>query len=159
MNVEYITKGRFKTRNIYRNTPITVEYTWLDPMVYNHLFRCDVQADGSLAITTTSEGFPFSFTTHYGEELITPLFHARIWPTDLMMRPGQHMYFRFRSRASLTDEFSGRLQLNFITERSTVLGIQLVGETPERDRDFIDKLCDIYLLQNVNVRYEQLGTL
>ena len=25
MNVEYITKGRFKTRNIYRNTPILVE--------------------------------------------------------------------------------------------------------------------------------------
>jgi uncharacterized protein involved in exopolysaccharide biosynthesis len=39
MNVEYITKGRFKTRNIYRNTPITVEYSQLDPTVYNHLFR------------------------------------------------------------------------------------------------------------------------
>jgi capsular polysaccharide biosynthesis protein len=30
-----------------------------------------------------------------------------------------------------------------------VLGIQLVGETPQRDREFIDKLSDIYLLQNV----------
>jgi uncharacterized protein involved in exopolysaccharide biosynthesis len=36
-----------------------------------------------------------------------------------------------------------------VTERSTVLGIQLVGETPARDREFIDKLSDIYLLQNV----------
>ena len=149
MNVEYITKGRFKTRNIYRNTPIMVEYTQLDPMAYQYLFRCDVQEDGLLRITTTNEDYPFSYVTHYGEELNTSLFNARIWPTNMMMRPGQHIYFRFRSRESLTDEFSGRLQLNFVTERSTVLGIQLISETPERDREFIDKLCEIYLLQNV----------
>ena len=149
MNVEYITKGRFKTRNIYRNSPISVEYTQIDPMAYHHLFRCDVQTDGSLAISSTNEDFPFSYVTHYGEELVTSLFTARIWPTNMLMSPGQHIYFRFRSRESLTDEFSSRLQLNFVTERSTVLGIQLISETPERDREFIDKLCDIYLLQNV----------
>ena len=149
MNVEYITKGRFKTRNIYRNSPISVEYSWVDPNAYFHLFRCEAQEDGTLLITTEDEKFPFKYVTRYGEELKATLFHARIWPTTIMLRPGQHMYFRFRSKESLTDEFSSRLQLNFITERSTVLGIQLIGETPERDREFIDKLCEIYLLQNV----------
>ena len=149
MNVEYITKGRFKTRNIYRNSPISVEYTNVAPGAYHHLFKCTVQQDGSLLVTTSEEDFPFSYKTHYGEELQTSLFTARIWPTSIMMRPGQHIYFRFRTRESLTEEFCSRLQLNFVTERSTVLGIQLVGETPERDREFIDKLCEIYLLQNV----------
>ena len=51
MNVEYITKGRFKTRNIYRNTPIIVEYSYLDPMAYNFLYKCTVQEDGSLVIS------------------------------------------------------------------------------------------------------------
>ena len=121
MNVEYITKGRFKTRNIYDNTPITIEYSWLDPRVYYQLFRCDVQADGSLCVTTYDEEDNFEYITQYGEELETPLFRARIWPTERMMLPGQHIYFRFRSRESLTDEFSSRLQLNFVTEQSTVL--------------------------------------
>lgn len=149
MNVEYITKGRFKTRNIYNNTPILVEYTHLDPGAYQHLFCCTVQEDGSLRITSTTEDFPFSYVTNYGEELNTSLFSARIHPTEMMMSPGQHIYFQFRSRESLTDEFSMRLQLNFVTENSTVLGIQLISETPERDQDFIDKLSEIYLLQNV----------
>ena len=149
MNVEYITKGRFKTRNIYRNSPISVEYSHVDPMAYAQLFRCTVQDDGSLLINTFDEKIAFSYVTHYGEELETSLFTARIWPTNMLLSPGQHIYFLFRTRESLTDEFSSRLQLNFLTERSTVLGIQLVGETPERDREFIDKLCDIYLLQNV----------
>ena len=119
MNVEYITKGRFKTRNIYRNSPVTVEYSWLDPMAYYQLFKCEVQQDGSLRVTTYEEDDTFEYTVQYGEDLHTSLFKARIWPTDLMMAPGQHIYFRFRSRESLTDEFSSRLQLNFITERST----------------------------------------
>lgn len=149
MNVEYITKGRFKTRNIYRNTPISVEYTQVAPGAYNHLFKCMLQQDGSLLITTSDEKFPFSYVGHYGEELTTSLFTAKIWPTSIMLQPGQYIYFRFRTRESLTSEFCSRLQLNFVTERSTVLGIQLVSETPERDREFIDKLCEIYLLQNV----------
>ena len=51
MNVEYITKGRFKTRNIYRNTPILVEYTHLEPMAYNFMYKCTVQDDGSMCIS------------------------------------------------------------------------------------------------------------
>ena len=65
------------------------------------------------------------------------------------MSEGQHIYFRFRSKGDLTQEFSSRLQLRFVTEQSTVLSISLVGVTPERDRDFINKLSDIYLLQSV----------
>ena len=53
MNVEYITQGRFKTRNIYRNTPILVEYSHLEPSAYSYLFKCTSQNDGSLLITSS----------------------------------------------------------------------------------------------------------
>ena len=150
LNVEYITRGRFKTRNIYRNTPITVEYTRLDPMAYNYLYKCEVQNNGSLTITIPdAEDLNFNHTVQYGVPFKTQFFEATIMPTDIMMRPGQHIYFRFRDRDGLTNEFSSRLQLNFVTDRSTILGIQLVGVTPERDRDFINKLSDIYLLHSV----------
>ena len=146
LNVEYITKGRFKTRNIYRNTPILVEYTRIDPMAYNYLYKCEVKEDGSLSITIPeAEDLNFQYSAQYGVPFQTPFFEATILPTEIMMHPGQHIYFRFRTRDGLTNEFSSRLQLNFVTERSTVLGIQLVSETPERDREFIDKLSDIRL--------------
>jgi hypothetical protein len=149
LNVEYITRGRFKTRNIYKNTPIQLEYSWLDPSAYQYLFKCTVQSDGSLLITDADEKSDFKYIARYGQECQTPFFKATIWPTDLMMDEGQHIYFRFRSKGDLTQEFSSRLQLRFVTEQSTVLSIQLVGVTPERDRDFINKLSDIYLLQSV----------
>ena len=71
MNVEYITQGRFKTRNIYRNTPIIVEYARLEPTAYEHLFKCEVLDGGMLHITSTMEDFDFSYTTQYGKELQT----------------------------------------------------------------------------------------
>lgn len=149
MNVEYITQGRFKTRNIYKATPILVEYSHLDPLAYSHLFKCTLQSDGSLLITSSEEGHNFSYVTHYGEMLQTPLFTAVIWPTENMMHADQHIYFRFRNREALAGEFSSRLSMHFMTDGSTVLALQLIGTTPERDRDFLNKLLDIYLLQNL----------
>ena len=154
LNVEYITHGRFKTRNIYKQTPILVEYSRVDPMAYSLMFKCTVQDNGSLLLTTTKEDYNFSYTAHYGELVETPMFTATIWPTENMMRAGQHIYFRFRSRDDLASEFSSRLSMNFVTQGSTVLALQLVGVTPERDRDFINKLSDIYLLQNLERKNE-----
>jgi capsular exopolysaccharide synthesis family protein len=64
------------------------------------------------------------------------------------------LYFRFRSHESLVDEFMSRLQLSFVTEGSTVLALSLVSETPQRDCEFLDKLAEIYLLQNLEQKNE-----
>lgn len=148
LNVEYITQGRFKTRNLYRMTPILVEYEQINPQVYGMLFKCTFQNDGQLLITSEDENINFSVTTHYGEKIETSLFTATIWPTENMAKAG-YIFFKFRSRGELVDEFISRMQLGFVTTGSTVLRLSLIGETYERDCEFLDKLQDIYLLQNL----------
>ena len=64
------------------------------------------------------------------------------------------IYFRFRSREDLVNEFMSRVSLSFVTEGSTVLAISLVSEVPARDCEFIDKLAQIYLLQNLEQKNE-----
>ena len=153
MNVEYITQGRFKTRQLYRQTPIIVEPQRLDPRAYGILYQVLFEKDGSLRISSTDEGMPLEINAHYGEEINCPLFDITIWPTELMISSGK-IYFRFRSHESLVDEFMGRLQLSFVTEGSTVLALSLVSETPQRDCEFIDELAKIYLLQNLEQKNE-----
>jgi capsular exopolysaccharide synthesis family protein len=41
-----------------------------------------------------------------------------------------------------------------VTEGSTVLALSLVSETPQRDCEFLDKLAEIYLLQNLEQKNE-----
>ena len=153
LNVEYITQGRFKTRQLYRQTPILVEATRIDPRAYGLLFQVNFENDGVLRIASTSEDIPLELRTHYGEAVSSALFDITVWPTELMVNSGK-IYFRFRSHESLVDEFMSRLQLSFVTEGSTVLALSLVSETPQRDCEFIDELAKIYLLQNLEQKNE-----
>lgn len=153
LNVEYITQGRFKTRQLYRQTPIIVEFTRLDPRAYGILYQVNFENDGTLRIASTDEDTPLDLRAHYGEAISCPLFDITIWPTELMVNSGK-IYFRFRTHESLVDEFMSRLQLSFVTEGSTVLALSLTSETPQRDCEFIDELAKIYLLQNLEQKNE-----
>lgn len=153
MNVEYITQGRFKTRSLYRQTPIVVEYQRVEPSAYGVLYQISFNKDGSFHISSTEEYQSIEIDAHYGEPISCSLFDITVWPTELMTNSGR-IYFRFRSRESLVDEFMSRLQLSFVTEGSTVLALSLVSETPQRDCEFIDKLAEIYLLQNLEQKNE-----
>lgn len=153
LNVEYITQGRFKTRQLYRQTPIVVEYTRLDPRAYGVLYQVNFGGNGEMRILSTDENTPLEVEARYGEPIHCNLFDITIWPTELMTNSGK-IYFRFRTHESLVDEFMSRLQLSFVTEGSTVLALSLVSETPQRDCEFIDELAKIYLLQNLEQKNE-----
>lgn len=153
LNTEYITQGRFKTRNLYRQTPIIIETVSVDPRAYDAMFQVIFNGDGTMQIAYPSEDFPMTVVARYGELIQCPLFTGTIWPTDQMVNAGK-MYFRFRSRESLVDEFMARLQLRFIGEGSTVLALAMTSETPQRDCEFIDKLAEIYLQKNLEQKNE-----
>ena len=153
MNVEYITQGRFKTRQLYHTSPVAIEYTRLDPQAYGILYQLNFEKDGSLHISSTNEDIPLDIDTHYGQPISCPLFDLTVWPTE-WVTSNTKIYFRFRTHESLVDEFMGRLQLSFVAEGSTVLALSLVSETPVRDCEFIDKLAEIYLLQNLEKKNE-----
>lgn len=153
MRTEYITQGRFKTRNVYRLTPFVVETSYISPDAYGRMFQVVFLQDGSLQLISSDEEFPFDRTIHYGEHIETPLFSGVIMPTDKMVNSGR-MFFRFRSAESLVGEFMGRLSVSFVGSGSTVLALSLTGETPQRDCEFIDKLAEIYLLENLEKKNE-----
>lgn len=153
MRTEYITQGRFKTRNLYRNTPATIEPLRIDPTAYGVLYEINFFEDGHLRISSTDEDRPFSVEAHYAEPVHTPVFDAVVMPTEMPVSSGK-IFFRFRSRESLVDEFMSRLNINFVGQGSTVLSLALVSETPQRDCEFIDCLAEIYLLQNLEKKNE-----
>ena len=153
LNIEYITQGRFKTRNLYRTSPIEVQATRIDGRAYGTLFQVNFLGDDVLRLSSTDESIDLNMEVRYGEPISCSLFDITIWPTDLATNSGK-IYFRFRSPESLVDEFMGRLQLSFVTEGSTVLALSMVSETPLRDCEYLDKLAQIYLLQNLEQKNE-----
>ena len=150
LQLEYISKGRFKTRNLYDWAPIVIQTDYVSPDVYELLFKINISSSGDITITEENDNLAKGFIIKgkIGQPIQHRLFFLTVNPVNDDVREVE-MYFRYRARESLISEFSSRLQLNYVMEGSSVLEISLSSETPQRDVDFINKLCDIYLMSNL----------
>ena len=121
MEVEYISKGRFKTRNLYDWSPIEIEKEYLSPDAYGILFKINIQGDGTVTITEEDDVLAKSFKIigKVGEPIQHQLFFITVH--DLNNNGiEKDLYFRFRTKESLIGEFSSKLRLNYVMEGSSV---------------------------------------
>lgn len=152
MKVDYLTIGRFKTRNIYRNTPIYIQSNYISPDAYQTVFKIKLFSDNSFIITPyKNKNFGnFNIEGHFGEPIHHNLFFITVNKLTNIPYSGEiEMYFKFRTRKSLINEFSSRLSSKYVMDGSSVLRVSLVGETAERDIDFLNKLFEVFLNDNL----------
>ena len=150
LKVEYISKGKFKTRNLYNTSPIQIQSDYIAPVALNLLFKINLNANGTYTITADDDKKfkEFRAEGRIGEHLMTKLFYITVNNTNSYYSNGE-LYFVFRDKESLVADFSSRLGFQYVVEGSSVLEISLVGENPERDIDFINKLAQTFLLDNL----------
>ena len=150
MKVDYISKGRFKTRNLYNTSPIVINTDYIDSKAYGALFKISLRSNGTFTITDEDGAVDknLKIEGHYGEPLQHNLFFITVNPQNQQIA-NQDLYFRFRSKESLVSDFISRLDLKFVLEGSSVLNVSLVSETPDRDIDFINKLSETFLAENL----------
>lgn len=150
MQVEYISKGRFRTRNLYHLSPVVFKKDFVSPEAYGVLFKLTLNPDSTFEITQEDQYFSDNFRIK--GKVGVPIQHNLFFITVLDNNgqfTSREMFFRFRTRDDLISDFASRLSLNFVMEGSSVLEIALTSETPARDVDFINKLCEIYLMSNL----------
>ena len=153
LNVEYMTLGRFKTRQLYRQTPVVVKATSIEPYAYGKLFEISYVNDSVLHIANMDDGGELSLNAKYFEPIHCKYFDGHLEPTQFMTNHGK-IYFQFRDHESLVNEFMSRLSLSFVTEGSTVLALGMTSEVPQRDCEYLDMLAKVYLLQNLEQKNE-----
>jgi len=149
MKIDYISKGSFKTRNLYKTSPISIQSEFVSEDAYNNLFKIKLQSNGTFTITVEDNKLlnKFKITGKYGQPIQCNLFFITVNNVNRFIGDSE-IYFQFRTKESLVNEFSS-LNLNYVSESSSVLEISLASETPDRDIDFINKLCEIFLADNL----------
>lgn len=150
LRVDYISKGNFKTRNLYASSPINIRPDYISPEAFNILFKIKVHSNGAFTITVdeNKQYEDFKVEGRLGVPVSNNLFFITINNSNSFYANNE-LYFQFRSRESLIGDFAGRLAFNYVRDGSSVLEISLVGETPERDIDYINKHSEIFLMQNL----------
>lgn len=150
LNVDYISMGNFKVRNLYSTSPIRIEYDYIAPEANNLLFNIKLNPNGTFNITVedNKQFANFSLDGRIGEPLQHNLFFITVYSNYGYTGKNQ-LFFRFRDKGSLIADFASRLSFNYVVEGSSVLEISLVGENPDRDVDFINKLAQTFLSENL----------
>jgi capsular exopolysaccharide synthesis family protein len=150
LTVDYISKGNFKVRNLYSTSPILIQHDYIAPEAYNLLFKIKLSPDGSYVITV-DENKQFANLTlrgRIGEPLQHNLFFITVF-SNYGYTGKNELYFRFRDKNSLIGDFASRIQFNYVAEGSSVLEISLASQVPDRDVDFINKLAETFLADNL----------
>ena len=151
LKVDYISKGSFKTRNLYKSSTITIKSDYVAPEAYDVLFKIKLKSNGSYTISVDDNKLysNLKIIGRYGQPVQHNLFFITI---DNINKDwaNSELFFKFRTRESLISDFSSRLGFGFVQEGSSVLQISLVSETPDRDIDFINKLCELFLADNLD---------
>lgn len=150
LSTDYISKGRFKTRNLYKTSPIYITKEHVDPRAYGVLFKLELNKDGSFIIS--DEEGRINKNLKIKGRLGIPLQHNLFFITvnhSMQSIDNREIYFRLRDKSSLIGDFMSRLSPRFVADRSSVLKVSLVSETPARDIDFINKLFEVFLIENL----------
>ena len=155
MGVEYISKGNFKTRNIYKMSPVFISPDYISPEAYNLFFKIRLRPDNSFVITVDdNKNYDhFKLEGVNGQSVQSNMFFLTV-NFNLDGNAEREIFFRFRSRESLVAEFSSRIGFNYVVDGSSVLEISLDSPTPDRDIDFINQLCKTYLEDNLERKNE-----
>ena len=150
LKIDYISRGNFKTRNLYSTSPIYIQYDYIAPEAYNLLFKITLNTNGTFTVTVdeNKQYENFSIEGKIGVPLQHNLFFITVYNTYGYTGKNE-LYFRFRDKSSLVNDFASRIQFNFLVESSSVLEISLRSQVPDRDVDFINALCKTFLDENL----------
>ena len=156
LSVDYYTSGHFKTNNLYGISPIDIKSDQINDNAYGVQFDFKDVDGNSYSITHQRDKQlgELHFTGKYGQVLSTPYFTIIVNKTDFFY-PKTAIHFAFLSEDYLADYFSSRIALNFVTNNSTVLSVSMTGTVYQRDIDFLNKLCDEFLIENLRQKNEE----
>ena len=156
LSVDYYTKGRFKLNNLYGVSPINIKSDRIADNVYGVQFDFhDIDGNSYEIVHQKDKQLGrLEFTGKYGELLSTKYFTIIVNKTDLFQNK-IFLHFAFLSPDYLADYFSSRIALNFVTTNSTVLSVSITGPVYQRDIDFLNVLCDEFLIDNLQRKNEE----
>ncbi len=146
--VTYHIEEKFKTREIYgSDLPIKVSVTKLHPT-----------ADGQEIIIRRRTSTMYSITEKdgkatnhkYGEEISMPygMFTVIAAPLDstgkMDKRTQQPIIVKFHDITKAANDYSNQLKIEAVNKRASVIRLTLIEAVPEKGKDIINKLLEVY---------------
>lgn len=141
LNASYFRDGRFKREEIYGlDLPIRLSITKLHPTAYNKMITIRRKTSTTFDLND-DQG---DVTTHkFGEEISKPygIFTVIAVPDNRTAEPIQVL---FHNIEKLANEYNEELRVEAVNKKASVIKITLFDSVPQKGKDIINKLLELY---------------
>jgi capsular exopolysaccharide synthesis family protein len=141
LNPTFHIKGQFKTEEIYGSeVPIRLSITKLHPTAFEK--QLVLRRKTSTTFELKEDNGDIS-THKYGEEISKPYgIFTVIAAQD--NRTHEPIIIRFHDAVKLATEYNEDLKVEAVNKKASVVRISLVESVPQRGKDILNKLLDVY---------------
>ena len=148
LNVTYHVQEKFKLREVYgQELPIRLSITKLHPTAYGHTVTIRRKTSTMYSIEEENG----KVVNHrYGEEISMPygIFTVIAAPLDstsrINQRTQQPIIVQFHDIIQAADAYSGGLKIEAVNRRASVIRLSVIESVPEKGKDIINKLLEVY---------------
>ncbi|MDN3671147.1 polysaccharide biosynthesis tyrosine autokinase [Echinicola jeungdonensis] len=164
-DVEYYENGPFIPTEIYNKSPIKVEVDWKHPQMTGGFISISWNSLNSYTLKFNDDSYTLHDPTGSNLLIENPNLIGRKFPFDKWIETEQcrikvvllnsnqqngDYSIKIRPMSSLVGQFTGEnLQVWPINPAGSVLGISLVCKNPQKGIDYLNKLMDVFLEQEL----------
>ena len=155
--VTYYRKGNIKTSELYKSSPVLLNYDSASVLPYEVSFKCTVISNDTFALSSENkswnkrlEGKKFLFDREYNIGKFKFSLHLR--NKDYYLQEDPDIWFKINNVNRLIGEFRGKLNINWVAKGSAVLRLTTTGYIPKKEIDFLNALSTV--LKQLSVQYK-----
>ncbi len=141
LNATFYVKGQFKLLEIYgAEVPVRLSITKLHPTAYGRSITITRKTSTTYELLEDSG----DVSSHkFGEEVSKPYgIFTIIAPPD--RRSNEPIIIKFHDIQKLANLYNMRLKVELVNKKASVIRISIVDSVPQKGKDIINKLLDVY---------------
>jgi len=158
--VSYFLIGDVKISEVYKDCPFNIEIVQLDYGAYFDDFSVTLSDDKNFKWAYESGDEPVIHTHQFGDTLDFGLGTIVVrkrdnFPTNLIQDPDydkKNYLVRFNTIAYNQNKYLSKLSINLSRNQATILQINLEDEVPQKGLDFVNKLIEVYLRNDIDTK-------
>ncbi|MEJ7643048.1 MAG: polysaccharide biosynthesis tyrosine autokinase [Chryseolinea sp.] len=142
LNATFYVHGQFKLKEIYGSeVPIRLSITKLHPTAFDKTVTITRKTSTTYQLLEEKTG---DLSTHkFGEEVSKPYgIFTVIAPPD--RRSNEPIVVKFHDMQKLANAYNLKLKVETVNKKASVIKISLIDSVPQKGKDIINKLLDVY---------------
>ena len=158
LHTSYIVQGRIKETDMYTNSPfiIAMDKEGLDSLQQSISFTAQLNEDMSISVTGTIGGEVIDTKL----ENLPSLLNTPQGPISFMLREGAKPYYKpllitIGRPESTVRSYRGSLTVQPASKTSSVLNLSLKTSYPNKGKDFLTTLVDVYNYQTIEDKNQE----